>query len=198
MSSIPLTPRGRETAARLRDAARQVFAEAGYAAARVEDIVTVAGTSHGTFYTYYENKAAVLAGLIAQSSARLQAIAEAPWDVSDDLRRTLEEVIGDFLEVYAEESDVVLAWIEAAATDPDFRSRLAVVRSDFVERVADNLRPAAEAGAHDPRTAANALVAMVEGYAIEQLGGRRAAPREVVRTLAALWRGGLLALSEPD
>ena len=41
---------------KLFDAGMRVFAERGYHAARVDDIVRTARTSHGTFYLYFANK----------------------------------------------------------------------------------------------------------------------------------------------
>lgn len=193
---VAATSRGRATAARLRAAAREVFAELGYTSARVEDIVTRAEVSHGTFYTYYENKARVLADLVAATAERLNQVAAAPWDDGPDVRATLERIIGEFLTVYTEESDVVGAWVEAAAVERDFARLLRELRGEFVERVAENLAPAALAGGHDPVAAASALVAMVEGYAIEHLGSRTAAPPAAVRTLTAIWHGGLQSLAE--
>ena len=37
-------------------AARESFAKLGFASTRVADIVARAGTSHGTFYTYFDDK----------------------------------------------------------------------------------------------------------------------------------------------
>ncbi|MGH3440702.1 MAG: TetR/AcrR family transcriptional regulator [Nitriliruptorales bacterium] len=200
------TERGRRTAARLRRAARDAFADVGYVNARVDDIVAAADVSHGTFYTYYENKAAVLADLVRSAADRLQAVASEPWDPADEptgledvtVRETIERVIGRFLSVYAQESDVVRAWVEAAAVDGEFGRLLTKLRSGFVDRIAENLAPAAFAGGHDPRTAASALVAMVEGYVIEHPDEPQAAPAEVVRTLAAIWHGGLLGLTRAN
>ncbi|HEY1740702.1 MAG TPA: helix-turn-helix domain-containing protein, partial [Acidimicrobiia bacterium] len=54
---------GSETRLRLLDAGLAVFAERGYHAARVDDIVRAAETSHGTFYLYFANKEELLRDL---------------------------------------------------------------------------------------------------------------------------------------
>src|SRR5438477_10092960 len=51
-----LRAQGKKTMRKLLDAAMVVFDERGYHAARVDDIVKVARTSHGTFYLYFANK----------------------------------------------------------------------------------------------------------------------------------------------
>jgi AcrR family transcriptional regulator len=190
------TSRGERTRARLLDAARSAFAAHGYTVARVEDVVANAGVSHGTFYTYFDNKAAVLDALIDATEAELLAVVQEPWEGPAG-SQTIAAVIGRFVGLYAEQADVVRAWREAAIHDPAFDARLTQVRASFVQRVAEGLRPVLAPTVHDEQVAATALVAMVEGYATS--GPVSADPShnaEVVRTLTALWLGGLLRLSE--
>lgn len=188
------TSRGQATAARLRDAARAAFAELGYAAARVEDVTAAAGVSHGTFYTYYENKAAVLDALVDDTAAALRAVAEEPWD-GDDARAVVQQVIERFVDVFAAEADVIRTWFEAAAYEAHFSGRLRQVRSDYVKRVAGHLEPALAQTGHDARVAAGALVAMVEGYATQEFAEDEGARDRAVTTLAELWFGGIARLS---
>jgi AcrR family transcriptional regulator len=193
----PRTTRGARTQARLRAAARAVFAERGYAAARVEDIVAAAGVSHGTFYTYFENKASALDALIDETASQLQAVVDDPWE-GPDVLATIAAVIDRFVAVFAEHADVVRAWLEAGAHEQHFRDRLREVRQGYVDRVAEHLEPALADTAHDPAVAAAALVAMVEGYATQGLTTDDPAQRaSVVTTLSAIWFGGLLRLVDP-
>lgn len=197
-ATSPRTSRGERTAARLRDAARAVFGERGYAAARVEDVVAGAGVSHGTFYTYYENKAAVLDALIDETAAELQAVVEEPWE-GPDAARAIATVIERFVGIFAGHADVMGTWLEASAHEPHFRQRLREVRDGYIARVAEQLEPALRDTGHDPHVAAAALVAMVEGYATQGLRADDAADRASrVRTLAALWFGGLVGLTQPS
>src|SRR3954470_24744299 len=55
--------RGDRTRRRLLDAGEQVFAAKGFHGTRVDDIVKVADTSHGTFYLYFANKDDLFHGL---------------------------------------------------------------------------------------------------------------------------------------
>ncbi|GGI04307.1 TetR/AcrR family transcriptional regulator [Egicoccus halophilus] len=192
------TTRGERTAARLRAAARAVFADRGYAAARVEDVVAEAGVSHGTFYTYFENKAGALDALIDETAGQLQAVVDEPWEGTDVLT-TIAAVIDRFVDVFSQHGDVVRTWLEASAHDQHFRDRLREVRTGYVERVAQNLGPALDSTPHDPQVAAAALVAMVEGYATQGMTSDDEEQRaSVVRTLASIWFGGLLRLMDPS
>ncbi len=192
----PRTSRGERTAARLRDAARKAFADLGYAAVRVEDIVAEAGVSHGTFYTYFDNKGAALDALIDETSASLLSVVEESWE-GEHAAETIEAVIARFVDVFAADADVIRTWLEATAHESHFRERLREVRDGYVQRVADQLEPALRDTEHAPQSAAAALVAMVEGYATEMLSDDDLAQRErTVKVLAAIWYGGLLRLSE--
>ena len=189
-----LTPRGARTAARLRDAARQVFSDHGYANARVEDVVALAGVSHGTFYTYYENKAAILDALVDHAAVRLREVVDEPWE-GEDVPAVIRDVIDGFVQALAEEGDVIGAWIEAAAHDDHFRDRLRRVRGQYTDTVASHIAPALTHTDHDPIVAAGALVAMVEGYATDRLAEAGSRQRDsAVTTLAELWFGGLTRL----
>ena len=189
-----LTPRGARTAARLRDGARQVFADHGYASARVEDVVALAGVSHGTFYTYYENKAAILDALVDHAAVRLREVVDEPWE-GEDVPAVIRDVIDGFVEALAEEGDVIGAWIEAAAHDDHFRDRLRQVRGQYTDTVASHIAPVLAHTGHDPTVAAGALVAMVEGYATDRLAEAGSHQRDLaVTTLAELWFGGLARL----
>ena len=46
------------------DAATQVFAEKGFHRATIRDVARVAGVADGTIYNYFENKTALLLGLL--------------------------------------------------------------------------------------------------------------------------------------
>jgi AcrR family transcriptional regulator len=195
---VPRTSRGERTRMRLSEAAREVFAERGYAAARVEDIVAVAGVSHGTFYTYFTNKAGALDALIDDTASDLQAVVEEPWDAPDPAQ-AITAVIDRFVGVFAGHADVMQTWLEASAHESHFRQRLREVRHGYIARVAEQLDPALAGTGHDPSVAAAALVAMVEGYASQGLRADDEEDRASrIRTLSALWFGGLLGLTQPD
>ncbi|MCJ8142993.1 TetR/AcrR family transcriptional regulator [Ancylobacter sp. A5.8] len=49
------------------DAALEVFAESGFAAARMQDVATRAGVAKGTLYLYFEDKAALFEGLVHEA-----------------------------------------------------------------------------------------------------------------------------------
>lgn len=194
--------RGERTAERLREAAREAFAELGWQATRVEDIVQRAGVSHGTFYTYYENKTAVLSALVQDSEEAFAELAAAPWE-ADDVRGALERVIGGFLERYRDDAMVMRTWLQAARDERGFSRLYVDSRRLFVDRVADNVALALAASgreaARSPHTVASSLVAMVEHFAYCWLVlGEEHDPDEVVGSLVLVWGATLNSLAGFD
>lgn len=191
--------RGARTAARLREAAVTAFRELGWQGTRVEDIVQRAGVSHGTFYTYYDNKAAVLDDLVRESQTEVRSLAEAPWE-ADDVTGALHRIIGGFLDLYRRDAVVMRTWLHAAREDPAFGDLYRESRTLFIARVAENVAAAvAVSGRKDgppAQTVASALVAMVEHFAycwavLEEPHDRD----DAVKALVLVWGSTLNALA---
>ena len=88
---------GQTTKDRLLDAAETVFHDKGFSAARVSDIVDLAGVAQGTFYLHFRNKQAILVELIDGFFSRLveETLGRHPVkEVTspDDLGRQLNEM----------------------------------------------------------------------------------------------------------
>jgi AcrR family transcriptional regulator len=195
------TSRGARTAARLRAAGVEAFAELGWQGTRVEDIVQRAGVSHGTFYTYYENKSALLADVVRVSQAGFAELAAAPWS-ADDVRGALEAIVAGFLDSYQEDALIMRAWLQAARDDRAFSDLYLSARELFVKRVADNVatvlaastRPADEVP--PATTVASTLVAMVEHFAYVWLVlGEQHERDDVIRSIVTVWGSTLNALA---
>jgi AcrR family transcriptional regulator len=193
------SPRAARTAARLREAGLAAFAELGWQGTRVEDVVQRAGVSHGTFYTYYENKSALLADLVRVSQVEFAALASAPW-ASDDVRGALENILSGFLDRYRSDAAIMKAWLQAAREDRSFSELYLDSRALFVDRVGENVAAvlAASGREHTPpaHTVASTLVAMVEHFAYCWLVlGEQHEPDDVLESIVLIWGSTLNALA---
>src|SRR5207248_1813659 len=119
-----LRAQGKKTMRKLRDAAKTVFEKRGYHAARVDDIVKVAKTSHGTFYLYFANKEDLFRTLTADVAEEMTGLLEslAPITADDDGYRELRQWLGRFTDVHQQYGPVLRAVARAggarrAATD---------------------------------------------------------------------------------
>ncbi|MDQ0471212.1 TetR/AcrR family transcriptional regulator [Labrys wisconsinensis] len=89
---------------RILEAATSLFREAGYEAARIEDIAERAEVSVGTFYNYYENKGDILVAVVSMEVEEVleagRAIVEAPPPSVAEALKTLIEQYYDHSLVY--------------------------------------------------------------------------------------------------
>src|SRR4029079_14238418 len=107
--------RGDRTRRRLLDAGEQVFANKGFHGARVDDIVKLADTSHGTFYLYFANKDDLFHGLAREVAADMvhHAGTLGPITPDDDGRAALRQWLSGFSDRYVQHAAVIRAWTEA-------------------------------------------------------------------------------------
>jgi AcrR family transcriptional regulator len=80
MNDRQLTSQGAERKQQLLDAAARLFAEQGYAATRVVDIVDAAGVAKGLFYWYFDNKETLFRELATEIRRRLRRQQAAAMD----------------------------------------------------------------------------------------------------------------------
>ena len=188
-----LRARGQRTQRQLLDAGVEVFAAKGYFAARVDDIVKLAQTSHGTFYLYYANKEELFRALAAEVADEMQALAESlgPLEAGADGEASLREWIARFADMYVRYGPVIRAWTEAEIGSHEFgrlgNDVLAHFTRVLTARIAQTAPPDL-----DPTIAALALVAMLERLNYYALGGSVHAGRDdIVDTLARVTQRGM-------
>jgi AcrR family transcriptional regulator len=185
------TKRGARTRQRLVEAAAVVFAEYGYSAARIADMVRMAGISHGNFYRHFPGKDEVLLAVLEEPLAELrQATSRGPDHGSAIDLAELIEANTNYFAAYARRRHLFRVMREAAAVNPGFARLWLSVRRGFLGRIAHWLRALAEAGhlesGVDVDLLADTLGSMVEHLAYVQI----ALPAELPRpeTIDALGR----------
>ncbi len=189
-----LRAQGRRTMRRLLDAGRDVFAERGFHAARVDDIVSRAETSHGTFYLYFSNKDDLLRALVRDcEEALLGMAARVPrLEPSTHGLDRLREWIAEYDRMYRAYGPVIRAWIEAQPTGTDFARRASDVMRRLTEAFETRIRECGAVIALEPAVVALAVVAMIERYTYLSPTVDEALPREQgFDTLALLVHRGL-------
>ncbi len=184
---------------KLLDASISVFDARGYHAARVDDIVKVAKTSHGTFYLYFANKEDLFRALVTDIAREMMSVSESlgPITPGREGYEALRDWLVQFAELYWRYSPVIRAWTEAASTeDGEFGALGFQVTSGFGRTLSKRIREANLAPGIDPKIATLALVAMVERFHYYMLANRMELDREeVASTLALLAHQGLFGPS---
>lgn len=166
MPAVPTTPRGLATHAQILQAARHVFAESGYVAARMSDVAAEAKLSLGGLYRYFADKEDLFAALVGDLRDGLYAASRAPrHDFATDPRGALYEANRGYLEHYHANRGVLRAFVEAATVEPRFRDQWWRMRDRHVDRFVHVLAgayPHHELDGTDARRAAEAMACLVE------------------------------------
>jgi AcrR family transcriptional regulator len=162
-----LRSQGRETLRKLLEAGMVVFDRRGYHAARVDDIVKVAKTSHGTFYLYFANKEDLFWALLSDVSEEMTALSASLGPVGPG-RRGYEELrlwLEKFVDLYTRYAPVIRAWTEAETDASEMGTFGADVLARFARRLSDRIVEA-DSGpggpGFDPDVAGLAMVAVIE------------------------------------
>jgi AcrR family transcriptional regulator len=151
---------------KLLDAGMRVFAERGYHAARVDDIVRAARTSHGTFYLYFANKEDLLRALAVDCAEALDRLADEIGPITPDERgfRELRSFLANFVATYRRYGPVIRAWMEDQVADREI-DRLGVKAfTDIGTRLGQRMREVGADVAENETAAVGALMAMLERF----------------------------------
>jgi AcrR family transcriptional regulator len=163
-----LRSQGRRTMRKLLDAAMVAFDRRGYHATRVNDVVEIAKTSHGTFYLYFSNKEDLLRALVAEASGEAQTLYDAlstlpasggppQWD---DVHRWVQA----YSELWTRYAPLFRAWTDLATIDPEL---IDMIRSTFLSMsgaLAAQIGPDSSGHIIDPDAAGLATLAMLDRF----------------------------------
>lgn len=139
------------------DAARRVFAEQGYGAATIRDIIRATPLAAGTFYNYFTSKEDVRLALQAEAAAALRPI------LSEG--RAQAATAEEFLSAFFSAAFALKMGTGAVPAAADLSAGFADLRADLESAMARGLFLSLDAGA-----LAAALLA-----AADEIGGRLAA-----------------------
>ena len=172
----------------LLDAGAQVFASRGYHAARVDDIVNLAKTSHGTFYLYFANKEDLFGALTSEVATAMHDLAEQLPELEPGPAglAALRDWVADFSELYERYGPVIVAWTEAEIGNSSFGRQGDDLIAQLAGVVVRRVRANGSTGI-DASIAAVALVAMIERLHYYSMTRQvKIAPDAMVDTLAAV------------
>ncbi len=160
-----LRAQGKKTMRKLQQAGMKVFGKKGYHQARVDDIVKLAKTSHGTFYLYFSNKEDLLLALMQDCAEEMAHLAERlpPVTPGDEGYAALSGWLSEFVDLYRYYGPVIQAWTEAE-TSGAFRGEGQQVLASFAGSLADRISEADPHHKLNPGIAALAFVAMIERF----------------------------------
>lgn len=198
MTSLPATGKRERTKqanrAAILDAARDVFAEIGYGASSVRDIVRRTDLATGTFYNYFPDKESVLVAVLDETAG------EARERVRSARRRgtTLDAFVRDGFRAYFQ------FLLEDRRTSELLSRNAGTIRALFdepslvagVEELAEDLRAGIAAGLipdHDVEYMAASMVGAAFEIGARMLDGQQPDPERATDFLSDLFVAGLRA-----
>ncbi|MBL7495844.1 TetR/AcrR family transcriptional regulator [Frankia sp. CNm7] len=199
------TRRGQQTREQLLDAARVVFERDGFLHARVADICDQAGTSHGSFYTYFVSKEEVFREIVDSVELDLLTVERAAVD-ADPVER-IRAANRHYLHVYAANAGIMRVIHQVATMDVDVWRVRSQRQNAFAQTIERRIRQLQQAGIADPAVnatyAAQALGGMVAHFAELLFNSRDPVTMDAetaTEELTRLWRGalGIRDQSRPD
>lgn len=164
-----LTPAGQQTLTALLDAGREVFVRRGFHRTRVDDIVDLAGVSHGAFYRYFDNKDE-LARILTTQAMRTVALvlADIPSFAeieADDGRPALRRWLRRYDATQNDEAAMLQVSVDASLQDATLRASSAPALDWGRRQLARFLEPRRFG---DVDTDALVMVALVTSFATAQ------------------------------
>jgi len=163
-----LRSQGRRTMRRLLDAAMVAFDERGYYDTRVNDVVKIAKTSHGTFYLYFSNKEDLLRALVIEAGVEAQQLADAlnmpPERGGTPEWEDLRAWIAAFSSLWVRYAPLFRAWTDLAKMDPDLFGLLERTFSVITDALSRQIGPDTSCQIADSRAAGMAVLGMLDGF----------------------------------
>lgn len=173
-----LRSQGRRTMRKLLDAAMVAFDKRGYHATRVNDVVEIAKTSHGTFYLYFSNKEDLLRALVAEAAADSQKVYESfsmlpsPGPSPDgsggpEASPRWEDVRGwvqAYSDMWRRYAPLFRVWAELATVDRDLGRTIRHTFSRISYALTVRIGPDSSGHDLDPGAAGLAALAMLDRF----------------------------------
>jgi AcrR family transcriptional regulator len=168
-----------ERRAQILEAARTLFVERGYLAARVEDVARAAGLSKGAVYFYFPSKKAIFEALAEQEYSRtitflLQAQA-APIPASQKLFIMARQYL-DYFSGLKDPPRFFLLMTEMAIRDEAIRENVRAIHEQYVQGLATIIAQGSDEGIFRPVDAealSTMLKALIDGISGQAAAGLR-------------------------
>ncbi len=160
-------------------AARGIFVERGFLAARVEDIAARAGLSKGAVYFYFPSKRAMFDALVDEEYERTLQILLETENASINSTMKLFRLGREYLEYFSAIEDpprFFLLMTEMAIRDDGVRQHLRAIHERFVQGISHVIAQGVAEGLFrpvDPQAVAVLLKGLVDGLSGQAAAGIR-------------------------
>jgi AcrR family transcriptional regulator len=163
-----LRSQGRRTMRKLLDAAMIAFDKRGYHATRVNDVVEIAKTSHGTFYLYFSNKEDVLRALVTEAASEAQSLYEALCTLPAEGHSPGWEDVHGWVKAYSDlwtrYAPLFRTWTDLATIDTELQDLIRGTYTALSGALTQQIGPDSSGHIIDPEAAGLATLAMLDRF----------------------------------
>jgi AcrR family transcriptional regulator len=163
-----LRSQGRRTMRRLLDAAMVAFDRRGYHATRVNDIVEIAKTSHGTFYLYFSNKEDLVRTLVTEAAGEAQTLSDAlntlPAEGGTPGWDDVHGWVKAYSELWTRYAPLFRTWTDLATIDPDLIEGIRVTFTEIFGALTRQIGTDSSGHIIDPDVAGLATLALLDRF----------------------------------
>lgn len=168
-SKRALRSQGRQTMRNLLDAAMTALDQRGYHGTRVNDVVKLANTSHGTFYLYFSNKEDLVRTLTMEAASDAtslshDALVEAGTALDGGSWEQLRDWIGDYSSLWTRYAPLFRTWTDMATVDEGVGEQIRQMFTTLNEAMASQIVAAQPTGDLDPEVTGMAVLAMLDRF----------------------------------
>jgi len=153
---------------KLLDAAMVAFDKRGYHATRVNDVVEIAKTSHGTFYLYFSNKEDLLRALVAEAAEDSKKVYDAFSTLPGPGGTPRWEDVRGWVQAYSElwrrYAPLFRVWAELATVDRQLGRTIRHTFSRISYALTVQIGPDSSGHTLDPGAAGLAALAMLDRF----------------------------------
>lgn len=159
---------GKLTMRKLLDASMIAFARRGFHSTRVNDIVEIADTSHGTFYLYFSNKEDLLRALVAEAAAEAGALSPLPVGPGGSSTpasyKDMLEWVRRFSSLWQRYAPILRSWTDLASVDSEAGEEAKKLIDKLVAGFARRIASTQGSSSVDSTAAGMAIVAMLDRF----------------------------------
>lgn len=201
---MPTRSRRREASREqeLLEAARKLFSQRGFASTTVSDIVREAGVAQGTFYLYFESKAALVERLLKMFDQLVQEEVAASGDDSRSPAERLRAQVKAAFHASAKHADLLrMLFLDPSIGVAELIRSGRAAQEQRMQVAAQALRAGMASGdlrQMDPNLVARLVFAIVRAAVVEWvLHGSDTDPEQFAEGLAHILTDGLVKRPEP-
>jgi AcrR family transcriptional regulator len=166
--SRPRSAKGARTRQRLLDSAKTVFEREGFLSARISDIAKGAGTSHGSFYHYFDSKEEIFREVAAKQEVSLLSAHTVHEHVPEDSVERIRRGNRAYLEAYKAQAKIMRVIEEVSRYDAEVYRIREIRQQDFGESLARSIARLQDSGLADPHLDPH-IVATVLGGMVNKI-----------------------------